>query len=148
MLVRTHSETADFKSLRDLLDKELWEMYPVIMSQYAPHNILPEATPALVYYQDEKPVAIGAFKEIRSLEAIEVKRMYTHPEYRGLGLGRIILEGLEKWGRELGIKRAVLETGTKNMAAHKLYEKMGYRRIENYEPYVGMDGSLCFGKAI
>jgi len=148
MLVQTTSEAADFIKLRDLLNKELWEMYPVVMHQYVEHNLLPEATPALVFYRDGIPAAIGAFKEMKNLGAIEVKRMYVHPDYRGQGLGKILLEGLENWGRALGYNKAMLETGLKNFAAHKLYERSGYRRIDNYGPFVGMEESWCYGKKI
>lgn len=148
MLKRTTSVDDDFVLLRTALDKELWQMYPVVMNDYWAHNLLPEATPALVYYQDGQPVACGAFKALTELQAIEVKRMFVAQLARGQGLGVIILEGLEAWGMELGYGKAILETGLKNYAAHKLYERNGYKRIENYEPFVGMDESWCYGKSL
>jgi len=148
MLVRTDSEDPIFKKLRDLLDKELWEMYPVVMEDYFDHNLLPEPVPALVYFIEEKAAAIGAFKEMKDMDAIEIKRMFVLPDFRGRALGKVILEGLENWGRELGYAQAILETGLKNFAAHKLYERTGYDRIENYGPFVGMEESLCYGKKL
>lgn len=148
MLIRTDSEHADFVKLRKALDLELWEMYPVIMNDYVEHNLLPEQTAAVVFYLEAVPVACGAFKEVEKMEAIEIKRMYVAPSARGQKLGEIILTGLEEWGKELGYGLAILETGLINFAAHKLYERNGYQRIENYEPFVGMDESWCYAKKL
>jgi len=123
-------------------------MYPVVMNDYWEHNLLPQATPALVYYQEGQPLACGAFKELPASGAIEVKRMFVASAARGQGFGALILEALEDWGKELGYQQAILETGLKNYAAHKLYERKGYNRIPNYEPFVGMDESWCYGKSL
>ena len=148
MLKRTTSADSDFVLLRTALDEELWQMYPIVMNDYWEHNLLPETTPALVYYQNGHPVACGAFKAMPGLQAIEVKRMFVAHSARGQDLGGLILAELEAWGLELGYSRAILETGLKNYAAHKLYERNGYERIDNYEPFVGMAESWCYGKSL
>lgn len=148
MLKRTTNQDPDFIKLREELDKELWEMYPVVMNQYVEHNLLPESTSAVLYFEDGVAVACGAFKPIEEEQAIEIKRMYVLPAGRGKGLSKIILRGLEQWGKELGYERAILETGLKNFSAHHLYDKAGYQRMENYPPFVGMEESWCYEKRL
>ncbi|MEU3569171.1 GNAT family N-acetyltransferase [Kitasatospora sp. NPDC036755] len=65
---------------------------------------------------------------------IEIKRMYVAPAARGLALGSRILRALEHEAYELGARRAILETGSRNSAAIALYEHLGYRPIPSYAP--------------
>lgn len=81
-------------------------------------------------------------------DAVEVKRMYTLPEYRGKGIAAELLGELEKWAAELEYGRCVLETGLKQPGAIRLYEKSGYIVMPNYGQYVGVENSVCFEKSI
>lgn len=76
----------------------------------------------------------------------ELKRMYVRPEHRGRGLSRLVLGELESAAAGLGLRRLVLETGQRQGAALGLYRSAGYRRIENWGPYVDVPGSVCLGK--
>jgi GNAT superfamily N-acetyltransferase len=78
----------------------------------------------------------------------EVKRMYVTPEARGRGLGRLVLDELERHARELGFFALVLETGDRQEAALSLYESSGYERIASYPPYDTRELSLCFEKRL
>lgn len=102
---------------------------------------------AVVAYADDKPVACGAIKEF-DVKAMEVKRMFTLPEWRGKGLASQIVAELEQWTKELGCTTCVLETGIRQPEAIALYQKLGYRRIPNYGQYAGVDASVCFEKAL
>ncbi|MFF2374941.1 GNAT family N-acetyltransferase [Streptomyces xiamenensis] len=62
----------------------------------------------------------------------EIKRMYVNPAVRGCGLGRRILEDLERNARLHGMSRMILETGVKNHAALTLYARCGYSLTEPY----------------
>ena len=76
----------------------------------------------------------------------ELKRMYVRPAHRGRGLSRLVLDELESAAAALGLRRLVLETGQRQAAALGLYRSAGYRRIENWGPYVDEPGSVCLGK--
>ena len=58
----------------------------------------------------------------------EVKRMYTRPEARGLGIGGRILARIEALARCEGFTRLVLETGNTYKAAERVYQRAGFRR--------------------
>ena len=79
---------------------------------------------------------------------MEVKRMYTLPEFRGQGYAAKILLELENWAKELGYKSCVLETGKRQPEAIQLYKKNGYRIIPNYGQYKGIKNSICFEKIL
>ncbi|MGE5795510.1 MAG: GNAT family N-acetyltransferase, partial [Ignavibacteria bacterium] len=79
---------------------------------------------------------------------MEVKRMYTIPEYRGKGIATRVLIELERWALELSYSKCILETGKKQPEAIALYKKNGYKLISNFGQYEGAENSVCFEKEI
>jgi GNAT superfamily N-acetyltransferase len=79
---------------------------------------------------------------------MEVKRMFTLPEYRKKGVATAILTELEKWSKELGYEKCILETGKRQPEAIDLYMSQGYRSTPNYGQYVGVENSVCFEKLL
>jgi len=74
--------------------------------------------------------------------------MFVDPEARGQGIAAAILADLEAWATELGYQTAILETSKRLEPAVRLYLRSGYEVIPNYEPYVGIDDSVCMGKEL
>jgi GNAT superfamily N-acetyltransferase len=102
----------------------------------------------VVAYRDDMAVGCGAVRRLDEANA-ELKRMYVDPSLRGRGIGRALVEALEREARLLGVTRMVLETGTRLAPAIKLYEAMGYTRIPLFGEYLSSpDTSLCFGKSL
>jgi GNAT superfamily N-acetyltransferase len=144
-VVKTTSENPDFIALITALDKSLWESYPELKSNYWGNNIIELNPNVVVIYLGEKPVACGCFKKYDK-NTMEIKRMFVSPEARGLGLAKKILQELELWAKELGFLFSVLETLYKQKEAISLYQKVGYAIVDNYEPYVGLENSICMKK--
>jgi len=102
----------------------------------------------LVAYVDDVAVGCGAVRRLDG-ETAELKRMYVAPSVRGQGIGRALVEALERDARLLGVTRIVLETGTRLTPAIKLYEAMGYAPIPLFGEYLSSPAtSLCFGKSL
>jgi putative acetyltransferase len=78
----------------------------------------------------------------------EVKRMYVVPDARGRGLGRRVLDELERSARDLGYTSVVLETGDRQQEAVGLYTTTGYERIPCYPPYDSRELSQCYEKLL
>jgi putative acetyltransferase len=99
----------------------------------------------LVGYLDAEPVACGA---IRCIDAgiAEIKRMYVIPAARGRGFSSSILTALEEHARQLGVRRLVLETGPRQLAALALYRRAGYVPVPRFGEYTHSELSLCMGK--
>jgi putative acetyltransferase len=101
-----------------------------------------------VAYLDGVAVGCGAVRRLDPSTA-ELKRMYVTPPVRGRGIGRTLVEALEREAQLLGVTRIVLETGTRLAPAIRLYEAMGYVRIPLFGEYLSSpDTSLCFRKSL
>jgi GNAT superfamily N-acetyltransferase len=146
-LTRTSSENPDFIELVKYLDADLAGNNGDQNSFYAQFNKLNKINHVIVAYENDQAVGCGAIKEYEA-GVMEVKRMYTSPEHRGKGIAAKVLAELESWAAELDYQTCILETGKKQVAAIRLYEKSGYNYIPNYGQYAGVDNSVCFEKNI
>ncbi|WP_426091890.1 GNAT family N-acetyltransferase [Flavobacterium sp. DSR3-2] len=147
IICKSTSENPDFINLISALDKSLWERYPELKADYWGNNILELNPNVVIIYLDNKAVACGCFEK-HNKNTIEIKRMFVSPEARGIGLAQNILRELELWAHDLGYLFSVLETLYKQKEAIALYQKTGYTIVDNYEPYVGLDNSICMEKQI
>lgn len=144
---RTTSDNEDFGHLVAQLDTYLAVLDGDDHAFYAQFNKSSLLKNALICYDGEKAIGIGAYKEYDTKTA-EIKRMYTLPEYRGKGIAKAILNELETWAKEEGYRTAILETGHLQKDAIGLYQKLGYRVIENFGQYAGVENSVCMRKSI
>lgn len=48
------------------------------------------------------------------------------PEHRGAGIGRLIMQALEAWARDVGVQKLDLGVFALNARARRLYERLGY----------------------
>jgi GNAT superfamily N-acetyltransferase len=146
-LKRTTSDNLEFEKLVLQLDAYLAILDGEDHAFYAQFNKSNSLKNALICYEDELAIAIGAYKEYDS-ETAEMKRMYTLPEHRGKGIASRILFELELWAKEENYKFAILETGFMQTDAISLYQKLGYKITENYGQYKGVENSICMKKEL
>ena len=90
----------------------------------------------VVVRSDMEAIGCGGLQRIDD-ETSEIKRMWIHPQWRGLALGSRLLRHLEQLARELGRRRVVLDTNGSLREAISMYESTGYARIQRYNdnPY-------------
>ncbi len=146
-LTRTNSDDQNFVELVHHLDADLAEKNGDQNPFYAQFNKIAKIKHVVIAHENGQAIACGAIKEYEQ-GIMEVKRMYTAPESRGKGIAGQILAELESWAAELGYQKCILETGLKQVAAIRLYEKSGYSRIPNYGQYAGIENSVCFEKRL
>ena len=144
---RTDSSNTDFQSLVKLLDADLAIRNGDDHAFYDQFNKIDAIKNCIVIYIDETPAACGAFKKFEE-NTVEIKRMYTNPNFRKRGLATTIVNELEAWAKELGYEKAVLESSLEQNEALSVYEKTGYQRIPNYGQYIGIDKSVCYEKSL
>jgi GNAT superfamily N-acetyltransferase len=101
----------------------------------------------LVGYLDGEPVACGALRCV-DVGVAEIKRMFVIPAARGRGFSRAVLTALEVCARKLGIRRLVLETGPRQLAALALYRRAGFVAIPRFGEYTHSELSLCMAKEL
>ena len=145
--IRTDSSHSDFLLLVRALDQYLAKIDGADHAFYHQFNKVDELNHVVIAYSNEQAVGCGAIKALDQ-DTMEVKRMFTSPNARGLGIASGLLSELEKWAKEMNYKRCVLETGHRMSDAIGLYSKAGYRTITNYGQYVGIANSSCFEKKL
>lgn len=144
---RTDSSNKDFQNLVQLLDADLAIRNGEDHAFYDQFNKIDAIKNCIVIYVDEIPAACGAFKKFDE-ETVEIKRMYTNPDFRKKGLATTIVKELEIWAKEFNYTKAVLESSLEQNEALSVYEKSGYTRIPNYGQYIGIDKSVCYEKVL
>jgi GNAT superfamily N-acetyltransferase len=147
VIKRTTSDDPDFQALVVLLDRDLAIRDGDEHDFYHQFNKITMIKHAIVAYMDDIAVGCGAFKEYES-GTVEIKRMYTLPEYRGRKIAAEVLTELEHWAAELHYTSCILETGKKQPEAIRLYERSGYTLRPNYGQYAGVENSVCMKKEL
>jgi GNAT superfamily N-acetyltransferase/DNA-binding MarR family transcriptional regulator len=80
---------------------------------------------------DGEAVGCGGLMRIDGATG-EIKRVWTSPSARGIGVARRMLRTLAAAAREMGLKRLRLDTNRALTEAHALYRKEGFREISRF----------------
>ena len=85
---------------------------------------------------DGRPVGCGGLVRLDAAEG-EIKRVWTAPDARGLGVARRIVAAIEATAREAGLTSLKLDTNRALKEAHALYRQLGYVETARYNdnPY-------------
>ncbi|KAF2159301.1 hypothetical protein M409DRAFT_71085 [Zasmidium cellare ATCC 36951] len=96
--------------------------------KYAP----PRGT--LLLARSDKGEAIGCvgLRPFATPGHCEMKRLYVHPNGRGLGLGRKLAEAVVAEARELGYEAMLLDTLSTMVSAQALYNSLGFVEVPPY----------------
>jgi len=128
-------DSADARTLIAELDAHLEPLYPRESRHgYSVDKLIAEAVAFFIVRQDSVPAGCGGVR-LFGTEYGEVKRMYVRPQFRGLGLAKLILNHLAAHARSHGVGVLRLETGIYQPAAIGLYEQAGFRRIPPFGEY-------------
>ena len=65
-------------------------------------------------------------------DACEMKRLYVRPSFRGLGLGRTLVESVMDAARMTGYHHLLLDTLDDMEAARALYDELGFVEVPPY----------------
>ena len=97
-----------------------------------PGEYAPPAGRLLLLSTGDEAAGCVAFRKIAT-NSCEMKRLFLRPEFRGKGLGRVLVEAAVQEARQLGYKRRRLDTVPGKMNdAIALYRSFGFREIEPY----------------
>lgn len=78
-----------------------------------------------------EPVGCAAFRMVTE-DTVELKRVHVLREHRGQGLGRALVEAVERAARDLGARQARLDTRSDLIEARAMYAALGYREVEPF----------------
>ena len=128
-------DTEDARALIVELEDHLAPLYPTESRHgYSVEKLLREGVAFFVMRHDGVPAGCGGV-QLFGADYGEIKRMYVRPEFRGLGLGRLILDRLAAHARSEGVPLLRLETGIHQRAAIELYERWGFTSIPPFGDY-------------
>jgi len=145
-IVAERPDTVDATSLIRELDGYLALLYPPQSRHGLPvEQLLHEAVAFFVTRHDGMPAGCGGVKLFGTAYG-EIKRMYVRPQFRGLGLGKLMLQHLADYARQQGVTVLRLETGIYQSEAIGLYERCGFRRIPPFGTYQEDPLSLFYEK--
>lgn len=93
--------------------------------------------------------ACGAIKHLDADHG-ELKSMRAHPDYRGKGAGRAMLDHLLAVARARGYARVSLETGRPApfLPARRLYEANGFAECAPFGDYLSDEFSICLTRTL
>ena len=78
----------------------------------------------------KRAVAVGTIQGIREqVEVGAIQNIGITPEFRGLGLGTVLVQSALAGFRKIGLKFATLEVTANNLDAVRLYERLGFERL-------------------
>ncbi len=147
LLKRTNSDNPDFQRLVGELDKYLAIRNGDSNNFFVQFNQIDQIKHVMLVYEDEHAVGCGAMKEYDP-NTMEIKRMFVPIGNRGKGIATTALNELERWAKELGYSKCILETGDDMNEAIGLYKKCNYKIIPNYGQYENVADSICLEKEI
>jgi GNAT superfamily N-acetyltransferase len=141
-------DSTDARSLIAELEAHLEPLYPSKSRHgFSVEKLLAQAVAFFLLRDNNTPAGCGGI-QLFGTEYGELKRMYVRPEFRGLGLGRLLLNHLADYAGAHGVGILRLETGIHQAAAIHLYEGMGFQRIPPFGTYVEDPLSLFYEKRV
>ena len=106
--------------------QDLEEEIADLSGHYGP----PDGCILLAFY-DDVPVGCVALRKLD--EGIcEMKRLYVRPEFRGLGIGKMLSVLILEEANNIGYEKMRLDTLSSMSEANSIYRKLGFREIEPY----------------
>ncbi len=152
---RERADHPQVVALLSALDRYLGELYePEANHILSARELLAPEVSLFVARQGETIVGTGAVRCMPGDAGTagrhygEVKRMYVDPAVRGQRIGERLLQTLEASLKEQGVALALLETGSDQREAVRLYERCGYTRRGAFGGYPDNGLSVFMSKAL
>jgi putative acetyltransferase len=80
---------------------------------------------------DSRPAGCIALRKVDE-STCEMRMLFVHPEFQGLGVGRALVVRLLDEGRKIGYASMRLETSRHMASAYRLYASLGFREVARY----------------
>lgn len=98
-----------------------------------PGDYAPPKGALLLAFAGEECVGCVALRPLAE-RVCEMKRLYVRPRWRGLGIGKSLIEAVLGEARRIRYRAIRLDTLPSMVAARAIYEAIGFRAIPPYYP--------------
>lgn len=80
---------------------------------------------------------IGAylFRSVETGSCAEINGLVVDQSIRSRGIGRLLLDAAEEWGRRIGCDTMSVRSNFKRDRAHRFYESNGYRHVKTQKEF-------------
>ena len=147
-ITQERPDSEDASALIFELEANLEPLYPKESQHgFSIEKLLQEKVDFFVTRVDGKPASCGAIK-LFDVDYGEVKRLYVRPKFRGLGLGKLMLNHLADFAKDNGVYVLRLETGIYQTEAIGLYERVGFKKIGPFGEYQEDSLSIFYEKSL
>jgi ribosomal protein S18 acetylase RimI-like enzyme len=130
---------------------ELFDSYRVFYKQesdlegaraFLKERLVNEDSVVFIAYDESNPVGFvqlyPAFSSVSMKRSWILNDLYVNSSARKKGIGeKLIMKAIE-FAEETGAKGVSLETGSDNVTAQSLYEKIGFKKESNYFYYFSL----------
>ncbi len=96
-----------------------------------PGEYRPPTGALLLCRVDAEPAGCVAVRRLNQ-EDCEMKRLFVRGDFRGHGCGERLAQRAIQWAGRAGYRRMFLDTLPSMGAAHKLYERLGFKETPPY----------------
>jgi putative acetyltransferase len=83
---------------------------------------------------DGEPAGTAAFRPLLDAQTCEAKRLFVRPRYRGMSVGRALLEKLIEEARAVGYRAMYGDTLPSMAPALRMYQEAGFAEVPPYSP--------------
>ena len=136
-LIRPATE-ADLAAIMELekasFGNDSWSRPTMRAELMAPHTYY------LVAHQDEKILGYAGLSKVASSSSADVQTIAVSDSHRRTGIGRQLMQALIEQAAKLTATEMYLEVREDKPAPQKLYEQLGFQRIDRREKYYQPDG--------
>lgn len=93
---------------------------------------------------EEEGLVVGFLTGMAVVHELHLHNIAVHPDYRGKGVGKGLLEAADNYCRSHDLRRILLEVRQDNEIARRLYQSRGFVAVGIRKDYYGpgRDGSL------
>jgi GNAT superfamily N-acetyltransferase len=122
---------------------------PEVLEHLIPSLKSHPTTLIFLAYKNSNAVGLATcfrgFSTFAARPLINISDLAVLPEYRGMGIGRLLLAAVEQKARQSGCCKVTLEVQDNNAKARRTYERAGFTQAV-YGPDTG--GSLYYWKSL
>jgi ribosomal protein S18 acetylase RimI-like enzyme len=114
--------------------KEYLQNYEKEVANHLPGRFGPPAGCLLLAKDKDDPAGCVGLMDLGD-GVCEMRRLFIRSEYRGLGIGKDLVEAVIEQGRNISYTSMRLNTNRRMPEAQKLYRSLGFEDIEPYEHF-------------
>jgi N6-L-threonylcarbamoyladenine synthase len=119
---------------KDSFGNDSWSRPTMRAELMAPHTFY------LVAYLDGEIVGYAGLSKVGSSSSADIQTIAVSDSHRRTGIGRELMQALIEQASKLSATEVILEVREDKPAPQKLYEQLGFERIDRRENYYQPDG--------